>query len=517
MKVVFPVMGAENISVGYLSAYLRRRGVETAVAFDRSLFDDKQYFPVYFLAKLFSDKRKIVKAIVEYKPDIVAFSCMLDNYRWCLDVAKAVKEKIDTHILFGGIHPTSVPDKVLRNDCVDFVCVSEGEKSLYELVRAIERGDKKYEIPNLYYKKDGNIVRNGLRPLMQQGELGSLPFPDKEIFENFVPIQEYYLTVSLKGCICDCSYCSQNFYKKWEDAERLGKPFIREKSASRLLEELSHMKRRYNIKYVDIKNNVLSGSREWAAEFLERYPREIGVPFRIMGHPKMMTDDYCRKLKDAGCCHVQLGIESMNPEVRRKVLRRYESNDDIVQSIEMMERYGLRYSVDVIVGLPGEKQDDILEAIRLMSGRSGLVRASIFWLSYLPRVAITEYALEKGYITKDDVERMEEGLQENYLSTGSVMEKDRQKYLKNFHIIFRILPITPKWFVGLILKSNIYKYIYILPNFILTSLIVTIDVIVSILKRDYYAIFMMRWVLRGMMLRLFRREKVFSLGKALNT
>lgn len=513
MKVVFPVMGAENISVGYLSSYLRQRGVETAVAFDRSLFDDKQYFPVYFLAKLLSDKQRVVDAIVDYKPDLVAFSCMLDNYRWCLDIARQVRERIDTYIIFGGVHPTSVPEKVLSNKWVDFVCVSEGEQSIYELICAIERGDKRYEIPNIYWKKDGIIRKNILRPLMQQKELDILPLSDKEVFEAFVPIRDYYLTVSLKGCICDCSYCSQNYLKKWEEDNDLGKPFIREKSPSRLLEELSEMKRRYDIKYVDIKNNILSGSRRWTDEFLERYPAEIGLPFRIMGHPQLMTDDYCKKLKKADCHHVQLGIESMNCDVRKNVLRRNESNDDIVNSINMMERYGLRYSVDFIVGLPGENSDDIVDAVRLIAGKKGLVRASIFWLSYLPKVDITEYALNHGIITQKDVDVMEDGLQENYLSTGSVMEKNRQKFLKNYHIIFRILPIVPTWFVDLILRSKLCNCIYVLPNCVLTFLITIIDVIVSIVKKDYYANFMMKWVLRETVLRLFHREKVFSVGK----
>ena len=40
------------------------------------------------------------------------------------------------------------------------------------------------------------------------------PEVDKTIYEKFIPIKDYYLTVTSKGCIARCSYCSQNFLQK---------------------------------------------------------------------------------------------------------------------------------------------------------------------------------------------------------------------------------------------------------------------------------------------------------------
>ncbi len=502
-------MGAENISVECLSSYLRTNGVRTALAFDRALFDDKQYFPMPFFARIFSDRNRIIKAIVDYKPDLVAFSCMLDNYRWCLDIAREVKKQLDVPVVFGGAHPTSVPELVISNDCVDFVILSEGEYATLELALALERGDTDFPIRNIWWKKNGQIVKNELRPLMTNNEMDAMPMPDKTLFEGIVPIGEYYLTVSLKGCICTCAYCMQNFFKEFERGFDPQKPFIREKSPSRLLEELVEMKRRYSVEYIDIKNNILSGSRKWTKEFLERYPKEVGLPFRIMGHPKLMTDEYCRNLKKAGCHHIQLGIESMNSNVR-KMLHRPETNEEIEAAIHNMEKHRLRYSADIIVGLPGEKPEDITDALKLLAGKKGLVRASIFWLCYLPKVDITKYAKNKGYINDEDIERIETGNQENYLSTGSVLEEERQKILKNFQILFRLLPIIPGKWIHWLLETGNYRHIHRLPGFILTFLIIFIDVLVSIICRDKYAIFMLKWVFKEMAKRAVGMAKVFN-------
>ena len=53
-------MGAENISVAYIATAIKQKGHTAKVAFDRALFDDKQYFSVKFLADLFNQKQKMI-------------------------------------------------------------------------------------------------------------------------------------------------------------------------------------------------------------------------------------------------------------------------------------------------------------------------------------------------------------------------------------------------------------------------------------------------------------------------
>ena len=301
MKVVFVAMGAENISLETLSAMLKMHGHETAIAFDRSLFNDANYFPIPTLAKIFDSKKATVKRIISLEPDLVAFSVFADNYQWALYISREVKKRLNVPIIFGGIHPTTCPDNVISKDCVDIICLGEGEYPLLELVDSMEKNCVDHTIKNLWFKENGRVIKNQVRPLINN--LDELPIIDKGLFEDYIPIKDYYLTVTSKGCIATCAYCSQNFLKKWE----MGKgQFLREKSVDKVIEELKIMKERYKYKRVDIKNNILSGSKKWTFEFAEKYRKEIGVPFRIMGHPKTITPDTIRALKNAGLWHVQL-------------------------------------------------------------------------------------------------------------------------------------------------------------------------------------------------------------------
>ena len=505
MKVIFPVMGAENISVSYMVTICKSLGHTVKVAFDRALFDDKQYFSIGFLARLFDKKQQVIEGIIKEKPDVIALSVFSDNYQWALDLVRKVKEKHKDFItIWGGIHPTSVPEEVIERSEVDFLIEGDGELPMKELLHALENGNNFEKVPNLWFKKDGKVYQ-GKHVFLNDGP--NFPVPDKKVFEKFIPIGEYYLTVTNKGCIQKCSFCSENFKFDYESELREGS-FIREKSVDTVIDELREMKQSYNLKYIDIKNNVLSGSKKWIKEFCEKYPREIGLPFRVMVQPMQLQSDYAFLLKKANCHHVQMGIETFNSKVRKEVLLRDETTEQVIIALDNLEKSGINYSADLILGLPGESEEDLVFALKTLSPRKHLIRASIFWLQYAPKVDITNQALKQGFIGKKEEELINKGLQDNYLSTGSAMEDERKRILKTYHIMFRLLPIVPHKIMLWLLDSGIYKNIRFLPFQI--PIIIAIDVFVSYARKDYYAKWIMKWYIKQIVRNIFGKSEFIS-------
>lgn len=507
---MFIAMGAENVSIEYLSTVLKQQGHTVMLEFDRALFNDKQYFSVNFLAKMFSDKKRVIRNIIQKQPDVLALSCFTDNYQWNASIAREVKKALDIPVIIGGYHPTSAPDTCLEEGPFDFVCVGEGEVALVQLLKILEKKkeekqgvpgwyqDEEYPVGNIYYKRYGQAVKNSLLP---NADPNTWPEPDKEIFESFIDIKNYYLTVTLKGCIQKCTFCGESFLWDHENTDnKLGK-FLREKPVETVLSEFKKMKARYDIKIADIKNNILSGSKTWRREFLTRYKDEVAVPFRIMGHPLQMADkEYCQLLKDAHCWHVQMGVETMNSDVR-KLLDRDETNEHVYQSVANMDEVGLEYSCDFILGLPGETEEDIVRALRMVTKAKKLRRASVFWLQYLPGAGITKHALEKGFINQSiDLSAINRGLQDHYMSTGSVLESERIHFLKMYHILFRLAPVMPYRLLEFILKHKFQRVFKYVP--MQTLIIAAIDVVVSYIKNDHYAKMAVRSVLKDAWKRL---------------
>jgi radical SAM superfamily enzyme YgiQ (UPF0313 family) len=503
LNVVLAATGAENISLEAISAVLKRDGHQVQLAFDRALFNDAQYFSIPWLARILDVKDAVVRQIVAARPDLLCVSVFADNYQWALDLCRRVKREIDVTVVFGGIHPTTVPERVIREECVDVICVGEGDAAIAELAAALERGQLDCSIKNLWFKKDGKIIRNPPRP---NANLDDLPMIDKELFEDYIPYRHYYLTVTNRGCVRRCSFCAENFKERWESEHRLG-PFMRDTGVDKVIAEFTAMRAKYGVRYIDIKNNVLSGSKRWTLEFLRRYRDEVGLPFRIMGYPRLLTKEVTRALRDAGCHHIQMGIESFNETIRRETLLRPETNAQVRDAIQNMEDAGIGYSTDFILGLPGESEQDLIDAIRLLNGRKHLRRASIFWLEYLPGVHLTELAYRVGLIGDREIENIEAGRQQNYLAHGSVEGQTKIRQLKNYHLLFRLLPITPAPVMEIILRHRLQRWFRFLPQ---TPIIIFVDLVVSALKRDYYAL----WAIRTYGFELKRRLKARLFGSA---
>jgi len=154
MKIVFAAMGEDNLSIESLSAVLKQAGHETALAFDPALFDESMYFHIAWLARLFSQRTKVIQKIVRLNPDLVAISVFSNNYQWACAIAEGVKKHLSVPIIFGGVFATNCPETVIANPNVDMVCLGEGEQPIVELVNSMAKGTIDDTIKNLWFKKN---------------------------------------------------------------------------------------------------------------------------------------------------------------------------------------------------------------------------------------------------------------------------------------------------------------------------------------------------------------------------
>ena len=109
-KLTFVYPDFESLGVQYLMAVCLEDGHEVDFVYYQA--EDQ------FLGRRANSIpfRQIAEKIAKTQPHIVAFSCVTDNYQHQLSCARALKEIMPGVItIFGGIHPTAVPEKVLQN------------------------------------------------------------------------------------------------------------------------------------------------------------------------------------------------------------------------------------------------------------------------------------------------------------------------------------------------------------------------------------------------------------------
>ena len=440
MKVTFLHNGYESLGIEALSAALKKAGFETSLVIDPCLFDESGFWRLKGPARFFDLKNETMALLKAEKPDILCFSVFTDNYRWALGWAEAAKKELGVPVVFGGIHPTSVPEKVIAQDCVDHVCVGEGDRALPELARALAAKDPA-PIANIWSKKDGAVIKGEIAPPL---DLDSLEFADKNIFySRYLFFGGGYLISASRGCPFACAYCANSVYARLYG----GRKYCRSRSPGHVLRELALAAKTRRPKFVHFADEVFNWDKSWLENFLPRYKTEIALPFSCFIYPDLMNEQLARLLQEAGCFKVQLGVQTFDEGRRLKILRRISSNTKIAAAIDLLRWEGIYTVCDSIIGLPGDTEDDLSKLAGFFAEHTP-DQNEVFFLKYYPGTELTAKAADEGLLKPEEVAALEAG--EGPSGIISRPEAARPE-LNRFFTLLLLLPLLPafmrKWAV----------------------------------------------------------------------
>ena len=142
----------------------------------------------------------------------------------------------------------------------------------------------------------------------------------------------------------------------------------------------------------------------WMEEFLERYPKEVGIPFECMLIPPMLRPNMIRKLMAAGLVRVQTGIESASPEESVEFHNRSPGNKSIMNFAEANKELGLNIVYDVIIDNPHATEKMKLETAEFLLELPTPYDIYFYSLNYFPGTALTKEGLASGELDPNLVE-----------------------------------------------------------------------------------------------------------------
>ena len=472
MHITFIHSHYENLGIEYLSAYLKNGDHTTSLLFEPALFGSF-FSHNKTLGKIFNLKKEFLSKVIKAKPDVVAFSVISDNYGWACKLGREIKKYLDVVVIFGGTHPTSVPERVISENFVDFVIMGEGEETLRELIDALDSAKNISKINNLCFRDNGRIIKNPLRPPIR--ELDSIPFPDKDLFFKECPmiVRQSYMTIASRGCKNNCTYCVNSLINKsYRHAL-----YYRRRSVKNVIDELLWAKDRYNIKSVTFYDEVFTDDREWLKDFLPEYKNKIGMPFFCCIYPKNIDKEMIDKLADAGCSSVNVGIQTISEDLRKDVLNRYGNNDEIRHTIKLLKEARLFIYANVMLGLPTQTEDELIRTLLFCNEHKPDI-ASIYWLRYYPKTAIIDKAQKLGILSQEDIENIEAG--KDYLPYAIKGNTYNPKWAKigNLMLFSGIVP-TP--IMHFIVKRKLYRF------FPATNMLFPALIFIAIYKRIFSA------------------------------
>jgi radical SAM superfamily enzyme YgiQ (UPF0313 family) len=136
---------------------------------------------------------------------------------------------------------------------------------------------------------------------------------------------------------------------------------------------------------------------DWFDKFIELYKQEIHLPFTGNIRFDILTEDTVRKMKEAGCYTIDMGLESGDQEMRFKYLKRYQTDEMMINCSKWFHKYGIAQLTYNIIGLPHEDIHKALKTIKLNAKmKSDRVIPNIFYP--YPGTKLYETAKEAGYL-----------------------------------------------------------------------------------------------------------------------
>jgi len=161
-------------------------------------------------------RAEFIKKIRKDEPGLIGFSSTSHMFPFVRRLASwLVEAGIDAPTICGGIHPTIGPEEAIRTDGIDMICRGEGEGPLTELCWRLENREDISDIPNLWIKRNDAIIRNSLRPVVE--DLDTLPFVDRTIFSHQDLICERQGKgnfMASRGCPFECTYCCNHLLRR---------------------------------------------------------------------------------------------------------------------------------------------------------------------------------------------------------------------------------------------------------------------------------------------------------------
>jgi len=375
-----------------LSAYLKKEGHQTDVAIGSA--------------------DEIVEYVKKTKPDIIAFSVLTAYRNHMLATVSAIKDAgLDIPVIAGGYDITFMP-QILENSDLDMICVGEGGEPFIELAKAIDEGKdyRTLKIGNLHIKKsNGKVRKNPMR--YWQMDLDQAPFDDRDIYwekDDYFKIVPFTQVLAGRGCPYPCTYCFNDGYKKIHMAAGMrGKEYTSFRSVDHVIKELQVLSDNYNAKDFFFNDSTLTYNKKWILEFCEKYESSgLKQSFSINGVIPELSEEVCQALsKTKKCRLIRFGLETGNEEFRFKTLRKNVTNDQLITVTDRLNKYGLRYSMQMMLGLPGETYEfayESLDMARRITGNTGVHGINIF--KPFPGLEINNVGLELGEYQASDVQ-----------------------------------------------------------------------------------------------------------------
>ncbi|MCK5541102.1 MAG: B12-binding domain-containing radical SAM protein [Desulfobacterales bacterium] len=292
------------------------------------------------------------------------------NMTGASQIISQVKEIAPSIItVMAGLHVSALPEQTVLEEFADFVCQGEGFYTLPPLIESLKNKTEVKNIPGLWYKKDGQVVKGEYPSLLKN--LDELPMPAWDMlpmqkyrahnwhcFDDINKRQPYAIIYTSLGCPFHCNFCCINAL--------FGKNIIRYRSIENVISEIDYLVNEHGIRNIKIMDEMFALNEKRVVALCEKIvERKYDLNMWAYARVDTVNEKMLSIMKKAGINWVSYGIESGNKRVIRDVSKGYKF-EKVNQAVEMTYKVGMHICANYIFGLPEDDYDSMNETLKLM-------------------------------------------------------------------------------------------------------------------------------------------------------
>jgi radical SAM superfamily enzyme YgiQ (UPF0313 family) len=278
--------------------------------------------------------------------DVYLYSLYTLDYDELVSIAKWLRSRYPkSKHLTGGPHAATFQDESLS--VFDALMIGDGEDTVVQAVTDILNGAglqkiyvqhdpvdiNRFPVPRRKYLPTSSIAREGL-----------MAIKTKSGYEKMISTTAIFS----RGCPYQCAFCSLPSRRKFSPGIRYRKPELIE-------EEIEYLKREYQIKGINMFDEIGIPPNERAAiPHLEALGR-TGILWRAQMRADGVTPQIVKLARESGCLQLSMGVESVSQRSLDIVNKRIKV-DRAKETIRLLKENKIESRIYLVSGMPGEPE-----------------------------------------------------------------------------------------------------------------------------------------------------------------
>lgn len=309
-------------------------------------------------------KEKISKALSESPVICAGVSVMTGpQIEYGLAVSNLIKRQSpDVPVVWGGAHPSCLPEQTLKHPSVDIVVDGEGEATFLDLVQAIDHKRDLSTVSGIYFKRQNEIIQTGQRPLLDIDTIPEIPYDLIDLtpyFNLFIEGQKSLMIIPDRGCPHRCTFCYVPiFYNRR----------VRISSPAKVYQKIVDISK-YKPEIIDIGSENFFADKHRVSDLCDLLiESKLNIKFKAqcrIDYIDRWDKEFLLKMKQAGFYVLQLGAESGSDRIL-ELIQKGITTEQIIRVNQKLAEVEIAPYYSFFIGSPQETYEDIIATIKLV-------------------------------------------------------------------------------------------------------------------------------------------------------